>query len=71
MINNIKKNITRVYLKKKLHMRKLKFWWRDDDAHCINEPFNDLLEFQKKNNLDVYLSVIPNKITNDYIYYNY
>ena len=46
-----------------------KIWWRDDDSFEINESLERLFYFQKDINLDVYLSVIPSKITKDFIKY--
>ena len=44
-----------------------KIWWRDDDSFEVNDKFIDLIEFQKKRNLNVYLSIIPSKITKEFI----
>ena len=44
-----------------------KIWWRDDDSFEVNDKFIDLIEFQKKRNINVYLSIIPSKITKEFI----
>lgn len=44
-----------------------KIWWRDDDSFELNDKFKDLIDFQKKRNINVYLSIIPSKITTEFI----
>lgn len=44
-----------------------KIWWRDDDSFEMNDRFIDLINFQKKRNINVYLSIIPSKITKEFI----
>ena len=45
-----------------------RIWWRDDDSFDLNDKFLNLLKFKKNNKmLNVYLSVIPGKLKNDFI----
>ena len=55
------------FLLNKSTLKKKKIWWRDDDSYELSKEFEKLLKFKEKMNIDVYLSVIPARITNSFI----
>ena len=48
-------------------LRKKKIWWRDDDSYELTKDFEKLLKFKEKMDIDVYLSVIPARITASFV----